>query len=601
MRPTTRSRRTALSALLALLIGLVGSAALPSAASAVAPGLVRFTAVDGVIKAGDANGTGIVLPLSCTPAADPDLGSLTSFVAPDCDPSATPPSLKGTLGGDGSITVPEADISFPSADPAEFIPGLFVGMSIVPTQDASGDLDDVADTMTLGVDMNIHVVLSGLFTGVCDIPMSVNLAGPYDSATEHASISDKTFAIVIPAGACTGPSAATIQALIPTMLGNSASGKNKVRFEMDLTEVVESEPVVDDTTLTVASGATGTKTIPVEATPAATCALDGANGGAATGTATLAGTTITYNAPTGPATAEVDYTCTNTKGSDSGTLTVTVSAPATTTTTDPTTTTGGGTPTTAGGSSAATQHYLPSANSAATYSCTAADDATLAILKAADPNFTSAAVMPTIRMAGVSPSPAKGEVFNPKFSMLLSLPSDISDGLIALGVTQVTMTNMEWTITPKDGVTGSPLVAKPPASNIQIQAGKGVTGEVGPFSAPYTRTSEIGQPVAFTSGNLKLTIRVPFGGQNVDVNLACTATKGNVLTSTDLEGEPPASEVAGTVSEAAAAGGTLPNTGNDLQTTLIQLAAAALLLCAGYVLMAADPKRARAIAARARR
>lgn len=184
--------------------------------------------------------------------------------------------------------------------------------------------------------------------------------------------------------------------------------------------------------------------------------------------------------------------------------------------------------------------YLAAAVSDATYECRAADTASQALLDLmTEGGFDRLVVNPTIRREAVAPSPGPGDAFTAAFSMRLALPADLVDGVVGVGIDQVGLTDLTWTITPMDGVSGAPLVAHPPGQTIALVAGAPAVGQLGPVTGTFTRTSELGEPVAFRSDGLTLTIQVALGAAPIDVKLACDPTAGNVLSATDEAGTPP--------------------------------------------------------------
>jgi hypothetical protein len=186
----------------------------------------------------------------------------------------------------------------------------------------------------------------------------------------------------------------------------------------------------------------------------------------------------------------------------------------------------------------ATEWYLPAGSIEPTYTCAGADDATAGLLGVLGGDDLSLA--PTLSMASIAPSPAKGATFEPQFGLRLDLDPTLVAGVIALGISEASVSGMELQILPHAGVEGAPLVAKPPDQTIQLVAGQAASLIAGPFSAPFTRTSEIGEPVAFAAGPVKMTLSVSLGGSPVSLNLACAPSGDTVLSVTDQQGTPPA-------------------------------------------------------------
>src|SRR5690606_18469632 len=116
--------------------------------------------------------------------------------------------------------------------------------------------------------------------------------------------------------------------------------------------------------------------------------------------------------------------------------------------------------------------YLAAAVSDATYECRAADTASQGLLDLmTDGGFDRLVVNPTIRRDAVAPSPGPGDALSATFSMRLALPADLVDGVVGIGIGQVGLTDLTWTITPVAGVAGDPLVAHPPSQTIALVAG----------------------------------------------------------------------------------------------------------------------------------
>jgi hypothetical protein len=156
------------------------------------------------------------------------------------------------------------------------------------------------------------------------------LSGSYNQATGVVDVTDSTFAM--PGATC--PTNPAIAPLLNGQLGLPAgSGNNLVNLVFEVDPIIEAiipvgPPVVNDTAATIGLGGSATRTITQLANPAQTCSLVGPAGGATMAeSVVLNGFQVTYvhDDAAGPGTDTVDYQCTNDEGSDSGTLTVTIS------------------------------------------------------------------------------------------------------------------------------------------------------------------------------------------------------------------------------------------------------------------------------------
>lgn len=341
MKRTRTKRWSALLAGLAMVVGLLAFAPVAKA-DVENPGAVTFTVESGVIKVGDALATdganagknaGILMVIGCNPPAGllPEFPDLTVAPDPTCSPAAATPSFGGDVALDGSLLLD--DIFFPPAAPEEVIPGTTAAFGIVPVGNAVGLIDPIAGTLSLDVTMAVNVVLSGALTATCNLALPLELEGTYDELTGKGTVADSSFELVVGPTDCTGPSAAAVLALLPTFVGDSSSGKNVIRFNVGADPVITrvippGPPVVDDTAATIGLGGSATRSVISQLVkPTPTCALDGVNGGATKASSvSITGFSVSYShdANAGPGEDTVDYTCTNSEGSDSGTLTVTI-------------------------------------------------------------------------------------------------------------------------------------------------------------------------------------------------------------------------------------------------------------------------------------
>src|SRR5690606_18151512 len=145
----------------------------------------------------------------------------------------------------------------------------------------------------------------------------------------------------------------------------------------------------------------------------------------------------------------------------------------------------------------------------------------------------------TVRREAGAPSPGRGDALTAACSLRLALPGDLVDGGVGVGIDQVGLTDLTWTITPMDGVSGAPLVAHPPGQTIALVAGAPAVGQHGPRARSFTRASELGEPVALRSGGLPLALQGSLGPAPDPVTLASDPAAGNVLSATADAGTPP--------------------------------------------------------------
>jgi hypothetical protein len=212
--------------------------------------------------------------------------------------------------------------------------------------------------------------------------------------------------------------------------------------------------------------------------------------------------------------------------------------------------------------------HLPGGSINPTYTCAGADAATQTLLDVLGDEALSFA--PTLAMAPIAPSPNQGEQFTASFTGGLNLDSELVDSVLAVGVTEATVSNLAIPVIPIDGVSGETFVMRPPDQSFTLSPGQPLSMTVGPFDATFTRTSAIGERIAFEVGELTVTLGATLGGSPVELHLACQPSGDMVLSMVDVQG-------------ATAPAGILPVTGSSTTTDPVLVGAGLLLLGVGLV------------------
>lgn len=223
--------------------------------------------------------------------------------------------------------------------------------------------------------------------------------------------------------------------------------------------------------------------------------------------------------------------------------------------------------------------HLPGASISPLYTCAGADAATDALLDLLGDE--PLAFSPRVSVGAISPSPEQGASFTASFTGQLSLAADLVSSIMAVGITEATVSNLSVPVRPNAGVSGEPVVMAPPARTFTLVSGQPLSFTIGPFDGTFTRTSAIGQPVAWEVGELAVTLTGSLGGSPIEVNLLCSPSGTTVLSMLDGSGSAPA-------------GGVLPRTGSS--DALLAGGAMSLLLLGGTLILGQRRLRRRSAA-----
>ena len=231
-----------------------------------------------------------------------------------------------------------------------------------------------------------------------------------------------------------------------------------------------------------------------------------------------------------------------------------------------------------------------------TYSCSGADQITNDLLTAFQLNPFSLPV--TITSAAVEPAPSPGEDFDVEFTWDYTLPQNIVDFAIGLGVTGFTITNGENPVSAITGATGSSAGSSSASHPVALGDGSVPVGYTeGPFTGTFNRTADVDGLIEFKPQTITNTTTASTG---TALNLECTPGAG-VLSVTDETGTAPSTTTttrpgivttttgAPTPTTADVGGAELPRTGTSSNLFLVLLALA--LIDVGYLALSASRDR----------